>query len=135
MRKRTAAMTMALGLGCMGVIAMAGPAAAATCFGLASPPSLSGAEVIGKNTAGCSGGPANVSVYVSLEWQLPRDGGWIEIAKNKITMSVGQRRSVTASAPCNGTTQSGYRTRGTIYLNGVQKSSSTTNRVVLPCGR
>jgi hypothetical protein len=37
-------------------------------------------------------------------------------------MSVGQKRSVTTSAPCNGTTPSGYRTRGTIHLNaGAEK--------------
>jgi hypothetical protein len=135
MRKRIAAMATALVLGCVGAVFGAGPAAAATCFALASPPLLSGGTVVGKNTAGCSGGPANISVYVSVEWQLPHDGGWIEIAKDKVTMSVGQKRSVTTSALCNGTTPSGYRTRGTIYLNGVHKTSSTTNRVRLPCGR
>jgi hypothetical protein len=76
-RKRTAAATVALVLVLDGVGAVfgAGPATAATCFGLASPPSLGTARVVGKNTAGCSGRPANVSVYVSLEWQLPSDGG------------------------------------------------------------
>lgn len=128
-------MVIAVAIGCAGAAVEATPAAAATCVGLASPPTLHGATLVGKNTAGCSGRPATISVYVSLEWQLPNEGGWIEIAKNKITMSVGQKRSVTVSAPCNGPTLSGYRTRGTIYLNGVQKSSSTSDRVILPCAR
>lgn len=99
-RKRIPAILAAACLCLVASIHGAAPAAAATCFGLACDPKVEGLNVVGKNTAKCSGSPANVSVYVSLEWQLPRDGGWVEIAKNKITMSVGQRRSVTANAPC-----------------------------------
>jgi hypothetical protein len=41
-------------------------------------------------------------------------------------MQVGEKRSITVTAACNGNTRSGYRTRGSIYLNGIQKSSSPT---------
>jgi hypothetical protein len=70
-----------------------------------------------------------------LEWQLPREGGWVEIARNRATTKVGEKRSITVTAACNGNTRSGYRTRGSIYLNGIQKSSSPTAREILPCGR
>lgn len=54
-----------------------------------------------------------ISGYIRLQWQLPRHGAWIDIAKNKIQMSVGQTRTVTAIAPCDGPTLGGYRSRAT----------------------
>jgi hypothetical protein len=86
-------------------VAVAEPPAAATCLGLASIPVSNGFEVIGKNTAACSGRAGNVSVYVALQWQLPREGGWVEIARNRTTTKVGEKRSITVSAACNGNTQ------------------------------
>jgi hypothetical protein len=135
MRNCTALLLTAAGVFLAGFVAVAEPAAAATCLGLAPKPVSDGFEVIGKNTAACSGRAGNVSVYVALEWQLPREGGWVEIARNRTTTKVGEKRSITVTAACNGNTRSGYRTRGSIYLNGIQKSSSPTAREILPCGR
>jgi hypothetical protein len=124
-----------VGISLSALVQGAAPAAAATCLGLAAAPELNGIELVGKNTAGCSGSPARITVYVILEWQVPPDRGWIEIAKNKTEISVGQKKTVTVISACNGTTPSGYRTRGAIYVNGVPRSSSPTSRKILPCGR
>jgi len=87
------------------------------------------------NRAACRGSPARVTVYVTLQWQQPNYGAWIDIVKAKTAIQVGEKRTVSVKTVCNGATLSGYRSRGQIYLNGVVKSSANSNPVVLPCGR
>ena len=121
----------------VGLVAMAPPASAATCLGLAQKPYLDGdwdVSAGGNNRVSCSGTAANITNYSSLQWRRP-DGVNVEVAYKRTYPKVGGGATNSlALRKCNGNTPTGYTTKGTTFINGTLFSSARSELVVLNCG-